>query len=103
METNQKDDFLITQIIFMFQAAALQQMGKLKNPVSDKVDRDLSQAQISIDILDVLYRKMKGNLSPDQDKIFSQVLQELRLNYVDEAAKGEPKAEEPKTEPAPKN
>ncbi|MFI5253659.1 MAG: DUF1844 domain-containing protein [Bacteroidota bacterium] len=98
MDTSQKDEFLITQIIFMFQAAALQQMGKLKSPLSDKVERDLNQAQISIDILDVLHRKMKGNLTMEEDKMFTQVLQELRLNYVDEAAK-----KEPQPEPAPPN
>jgi hypothetical protein len=103
MDTKQKDEFLITQIIFMFQAAALQQMGKLKNPMTDKIERDLNQAQISIDILDVLHRKMKGNLSDDEDKIFRQVLQELRLNYVDEAAKSQTEATSPKAEPAQNN
>jgi hypothetical protein len=101
MDTKQKDEFLITQIILMFQAAALQQMGKLKNPMTDKVERDLNQAQISIDILDVLHRKMQGNLSNDEDKIFRQVLQELRLNYVDEAAKSQAEPAPPKTEPTP--
>jgi hypothetical protein len=101
MDTKQKDEFLITQIILMFQAAALQQMGKLKNPMTEKVERDLNQAQISIDILDVLHRKMKGNLSDDEDKIFKQVLQELRLNYVDEAAKSQKETDPPKSDAAP--
>lgn len=96
MDSKEKDQFLITQIILMFQAASLQQMGKLKNPVTDKVERDLNQAQISIDILDVLHRKMKGNLSTDEERLFTQVLQELRLNYVDEAAKSQSATEEQK-------
>jgi hypothetical protein len=103
MDSTQKDQFLLTQIIFMFQAAALQQMGKLKNPVNDKVERELAQSQISIDILDVLHRRMKGNLSTEEDKLFKQVLQELRLNYVDEVAKSQTQAEPPKTESAPQS
>ena len=87
MDNKEKQQFLLTQLILMFQTAALQQMGKLKNPMADKIEKDLSQAQISIDMLDMLYTKMKTNLSPDEEKMFSTVLQELKLNYVDEVAK----------------
>jgi hypothetical protein len=90
MNSAEKNELLLAQLIFMFQTAALQQMGKLKNPMTDKVERDLQQAQISIDILDMLHGKMKGNLSGAEEKMFTGVLQELRLNYVDEAAKPAP-------------
>ena len=82
-----KDELLLTQIVLMFQTAALQQMGKLKNPMTDAIERDLQQAQMSIDILDMFKRKMTGNLSPAEDRLMTDVLRELRLNYVDEAAK----------------
>jgi hypothetical protein len=87
MDANEKNQILLTQVILMFQTAALQQMGKIKNPMTDKVERDLSQAQISIDILDMLYSKMKSNLMPEEERLFSTVLQELKLNYVDELSK----------------
>ena len=83
----EKDEILLTQLVLMFQTAALQQMGKLKNPMSDAIEQDLSQAQISIDMLEMLHLKMKGNLSPAEERMLSSVLQELRLNYVDEVAK----------------
>jgi hypothetical protein len=92
MNASEKNELLLAQLIFMFQTAALQQMGKIKNPMTDKIERDLQQAQISIDILDMLHAKMKGNLSPAEEKMYSGVLQELRLNYVDEAAKPAPAA-----------
>ena len=100
MDQKQKNEFLLSQLIFMFQSAALQQMGKLKSPVSDKIERDLSQAQISIDMLDMIYTKMKGNLALEEERILKQVLQELRLNYVDEALK-EPKSAKPAPETNP--
>jgi hypothetical protein len=87
MTDKEKDELLLTQVALMFQTAALQQMGKLKNPLSDAVERDLGQARISIDILDVLHRRMKGNLSEQEERMFTNVLRELRLNYVDEASK----------------
>ena len=84
-----KDDILLTQLTLMFQTAALQQMGKLKNPITDTIERDLSQAQISIDMLEMLHKKMKGNLSAEEERMLSAVLQELKLNYVDEVSKSQ--------------
>ena len=98
MNAADKNELLLAQLIFMFQTASLQHMGKLKNPMTDKIDRDLQQAQISIDILAMMQAKMKGNLSPAEEKMFAGVLQELRLNYVDEASKP---AEKDAAEPAP--
>jgi hypothetical protein len=90
MTDKEKDELLLTQVALMFQTAALQQMGKLKNPITDAVDRDLDQARMSIDILDVLHRRMKGNLSEQEERMLATVLRELRLNYVDEASKRPP-------------
>jgi hypothetical protein len=87
MEVKDKNELLLTQLILMFQTAALQQMGKLKNPLTDKIEIDLSQAQISIDMLEMIQTKMKGNLAKEEERMLSVVLQELRLNYVDEAMK----------------
>ncbi|MBI4811634.1 MAG: DUF1844 domain-containing protein [Ignavibacteriales bacterium] len=89
MDQVKKDEFLLIQLILMFQTAALQHMGKLKNPISDKIEQDLPQAQISIDILDMMYNKMKANLTPEEERMFTTVLQELKLNYVDEVAKAQ--------------
>lgn len=100
MTEQEKDELLLTQVALMFQTAALQQMGKLKNPFSDAVERDLGQARISIDILDVLHRRMKGNLSDAEERMFANVLRELRLNYVDEAAKPQ-QAPDPAAPPGP--
>ena len=87
MTEKEKDELLLTQLALMFQTAALQQMGKLKNPLSDAIERDLVQARMSIDILDVLHRRMKGNLTEAEERMLANILRELRLNYVDEAAK----------------
>jgi hypothetical protein len=92
MTEPEKDELLLTQVALMFQTAALQQMGKLKNPLTDAVERDLAQARISIDILDVLHRRMKGNLRDAEERMFANVLRELRLNYLDESAKPGPQA-----------
>ena len=89
MTVKDKNQLLLTQLILMFQTAALQQMGKLKNPLTDKIEQDLQQAQISIDMIEMLYVKMKGNLSADEDRLFTDILRELKLNYVDEVTKSQ--------------
>jgi hypothetical protein len=93
MTSADKNASLLFSLIMTFQAAAMQQMGKTKNPISDKIERDLQQAQLSIDILDMLEEKTRGNLSEDETKLLKGILQELKLNYVDEMSKEQLSAE----------
>lgn len=88
---SEKNEILLTQLILMFQTAALQQMGKLKNGITDKIEKNLDMAQTSIDILDMLHQKMKGNLSEKEERLFMDVLRELKLNYIDEVTKEQQK------------
>ncbi len=86
----EKNSALFFSLVMTFHAAAMQQMGKVKNPISDKIERDLEQAQMSIDILDMLQSKTQGNLSDEESRLLGNILQELKLNYVDEASKKQP-------------
>ncbi|MBI5464271.1 MAG: DUF1844 domain-containing protein [Ignavibacteriales bacterium] len=87
MTTEEKNEALFVSLVMMFQAAAMQHMGKVKNPATDKVERNLDQAQMSIDLLDMLLTKTKNNLKPDAERFLKDVLQDLKLNYVDEISK----------------
>lgn len=87
METSDKNKILFTQLVLMFHAAAMQQMGKVKNPITDKIERDLGQAQLSIDMLEMIKEKMRGSLSSEEERFLQSLLQELKLNYVDEVSK----------------
>jgi uncharacterized protein YjaG (DUF416 family) len=87
MTDQEKYDALFAGLVMMFHAAAMQQMGKVKNPSSDTLERNLEQAQMSIDMLDMLERMTKGNLNDEQSRFLKNVQQELKLNYVDEVSK----------------
>ncbi len=89
----QMNEFLFTQVVLMFQGAAWQHLGKVMNPATNKVERDLAQAKNTIDILGMLQAKTKGNLSDNEQKFLEHALYELRMNYVDEANKGPDEAE----------
>ena len=80
-------DELFIQLLLIFHQNALMSMGKLKNPVTDKVERDLAQAKQSIDMLEMIKEKTANNLSPELSRALEHSLTELRLNYVDETNK----------------
>lgn len=90
MDDREKQHILFMQLVYMFHAAAMHQLGKVKNPITDKVERDLVAAQGTIDLMEMLQAKTRGNLAPEEDKLLTGLLMELRLNYVDESAKPEP-------------
>jgi hypothetical protein len=83
----QKQQALFMQLVIMFQQAAWSHLGKLPNPMTDKIERDLEQARMSIDMLDMLKARTKGNLSDEESQILDHALRELKLNYVDELNK----------------
>lgn len=87
MNDQEKYQMLFVQLVSSLHAGALQQMGKIKNPATDKIERNLEQAEFTIDMLDMLRERTKGNISSDEEKFLATVVSELKLNYVDEKAK----------------
>lgn len=83
-EESRNDEARFMQMVAMFQFAAMQQMGKIANPTSGEIERDLEQARGSIDLLEMLQRKTQGNRSKPEEELLGKVLFELRMNYVDE-------------------
>lgn len=84
-----RDEVLFVQLIATFQFAAMQQMGKIANPVNGEIERDLEQARASIDIVQMLQRKTEGHRSAREAEFLDKVLFELQMNYVDEVKRGE--------------
>ena len=93
-ESEKKNEFYFVQLVITFQAAAMQQMGKLQNPITQKVERNLDQARSSIDMLEMLRDKTKNNLAENEKKFLEHTLYELRINYLDEVKKDQQKKEE---------
>ncbi|MCP4703812.1 MAG: DUF1844 domain-containing protein [candidate division Zixibacteria bacterium] len=89
-----KIDQHLFQLVLSLQMAAMQNMGKIMSPVTGKIERNLEQARISIDMLGMVSEKTKGNLNDEEDKFLTNILHELRLNYTDEASKPDPQPEE---------
>lgn len=71
-------------LIQMFQLEGMVALGKMLNPATGELARNLEHAQYVIDILEVLHQKTSGNLADDELRFLDQTLSTLRLNYVEE-------------------
>ena len=79
---------------------AMQHLGKVMNPLTGQIERNLELARETIDLLRMLREKTKGNLSDREKRSLDALLSSLQLNYVDEARADAQKAkEEPKERP----
>jgi hypothetical protein len=69
--------------------AAWAALGKVPNPMTGKLERDLGQARLAIDTLAALEARSRGNRTEAENRLFDRALGDLRLNYLDEMRKGE--------------
>ncbi|MFZ1685681.1 MAG: DUF1844 domain-containing protein [Candidatus Zixiibacteriota bacterium] len=81
-------DVHFLQLLLSLQMGAMHYLGKTASPVDGKVERNLELAQHSIQLLEMLHKKTINNLTDEERKILDTILYDLRLNYIDEAAKG---------------
>jgi hypothetical protein len=79
-------------LVMMLTSAAWQQLGKVPNPVTGKIEKEITHAQVTIDLLVMLKEKTKGNLNADEEKMLNSTISNLQLNYADEANKPDEKA-----------
>ena len=78
---------LFMEIVYSLQNVAIMQMGKIVNPATNQVEKNLDQAKATIDMLRMLKEKTKGNLNDEESRLIEQVVLTLQLNYADEAAR----------------
>ena len=82
-----RDAALFLQLVLGLQQAAMVAMGKLMNPMTGKIERNLEAARNTIDTLGAIELRTRGNLESDEQRVLTQVLTELKLNFLDEMKK----------------
>ena len=75
---------LFVELIFQLQSAAWIHMGKVANPSTGKIERNLDLARGAIDMLGMIEEKTRGNLSGDEERLLRELLSQVRLNFVSE-------------------
>jgi hypothetical protein len=62
----------------------LVQLGIIEDPVTGIMEKNLSLAKQTIDILGMLDEKTRGNLDKDEEMMLKNILYDLRMMYVRE-------------------
>ena len=87
-------------LVLTLSSSAWVGLGKIADPVSGELRKDLTGAKLTIDMLIMLRDKTKGNLSDDEQKLLAAVLSDLQANYAEEVFE-EKKTKDEKTGETP--
>lgn len=76
----EKIDFPSFLVGFYYQTLSF--LGEIPNPESNEVVKNIEAAKQHIDILNLLEEKTNGNLTQEEEKLFTEILNNLRLLFV---------------------
>ena len=71
-----------TTFLLGLASSALIHMGATPHPETGLVQRDEALARQSLDLLALLKEKTRGNLSPEEERLFTTLLTDLRLQFL---------------------
>ena len=71
-----------SSLVSFLATIALQHLGVIKNPISKKVEKNLNLAKYTIDTIDMLKDKAKGNLTKGEESFVTNTLADLKLSFV---------------------
>lgn len=80
-------------IVQMHQIEGMVAIGKMLNPGTNTITKNIDHARYVIDLLDILQQKTSGNLDADEKRFLENTLSTLRLNFLEEF--GNPSAPPP--------
>jgi hypothetical protein len=84
------------EMILMLSSSAMHHLGKTISPISGKAELNLEAARATIDMVEMLEAKTRGNLDRDETRLLTNTLTSLRMNYVETAS--QPAKEDSKPE-----
>lgn len=82
-ETYHQPDFIFFLTTMSMQAMIA--LGKLENPLTKKIEKNLVQGRFIIDTLDMLKAKTEGNLNQNEKDILENAVSDLKMIYAQEA------------------
>lgn len=81
---DQQNQLLFMMLVQQHYQIGMMGLGKIKNPTTDKIEKDLSSAKFAIDTLEMLKEFTGDNISKELKDYLNQTISTLQLNYVDE-------------------
>ncbi len=88
----EKSSELFVALVYSLQMQAMMNLGKIKNPMTEVIEKNLEAASVSIDMIEMLLNKSKEGFTEEEKKVLEHIVSDLRLNYVNESGK-EPEKE----------
>jgi hypothetical protein len=73
-----------TNFVLSLSTSALFHFGDFPDPEGGKTEKNLPAAKQTIDILDMLKEKTKGNLDENENNLIQGALYELKMRFVKE-------------------
>ena len=92
-EMSGEADYRFLSLVMSLATAAWSQLGKVANPATQKIEKDIDQARISIEFLRMIQEKTEGNLSVKEQELIDNTVADLELNFADEVRKSEASGE----------
>ncbi|MCX5803661.1 MAG: DUF1844 domain-containing protein [Proteobacteria bacterium] len=91
-ESGSKEEHVFTELTFStfilsLSTSVLVNLGELPDPLTNEKKINLPLAKQTISIIEMLMEKTKGNLTQEEDRLISNMLYDLRMEYVSAAAK----------------
>ena len=76
------DEASFVALIIRLATGAYISMGLVEDPISGEKKKDLEVARLTIETLDMLKAKTKGNLTPEEAGFLDQTLADLKLKFI---------------------
>jgi Domain of unknown function (DUF1844) len=70
-------------LVSYLSTTAMFQLGLIPGPGGEYISADLANGSRTIDLLEVLQEKTRGNLTSQESKLLEEVLYELRMTYLE--------------------
>jgi|TARA_B100001250_G_scaffold203341_1_gene174375 hypothetical protein len=83
-ESLNKEERLFLYLVSTFKTSAWIALGKVKNPVTKKIEVNLDQASYYIDLLSMLQSKARGNMSEYEEQMLINTVSELKMKFIQE-------------------
>jgi len=71
-----------SSFLLSLSSSVLLHLGEIADPQSGEKKKDLVLAKQSIDIINLLKDKTKGNLTQEEEKLLEHLLYDLRMRFV---------------------
>ena len=68
--------------VLSLSSSVMVHLGEVNDPGTGESGQDLDMARHTIDMLDMLEKKTKGNLDPDEERLMKNVLFEMRMKFI---------------------